>query len=89
MIDPNERLKRIWERTCEDLDMHADRKQEASDFLENTSICIKSSDRYLINYFYHDGYLNAIQYIRRLFRMWEGTKEEWFKLIKPHDENEE
>lgn len=88
MIDPDERLKRIWESTCEKMDHHSVRKEEAENVLQNESMVLKDSDRHMINYFYHDGYLDAISYIRYLFRMWEGTKEKWFEMSKPYEGDE-
>lgn len=87
MIEPNERLKRIFEFTNESLTDHAEKKSEARLSLEDAVVPIDETTRDVMNFYYHEGYLDAIRKIRSLFRMWDGTKEEWFKLVKDDGES--
>lgn len=82
MLDPNERLKRIWDKTTEYAIDHANKREEEAEILENESIDITSTDRHLFNFFYHDGYLDAINQMRYIMRLWDGDKEQWISPLE-------
>jgi hypothetical protein len=85
MIDPNERLKRIFNSAQENLSIHSEKASESQELSDDEEWNASTKDLNRFNYFYHEGVADAYRHIKSLFRAWGGVEEEWFKLVKDED----
>lgn len=82
MLDPNERLRRLYENLNEKISTHRDKKTDYEECCDEEPWIMSDADLYRFNYFYHLGAKNALESIQYIFRCWGASSEEWFKLAK-------
>jgi hypothetical protein len=68
MLDPKERLKRVFVKINEDLEEHENLQSISAEQLSNKTCNINPAERLLANYHYHDGYTDALQRPKLLAR---------------------
>lgn len=85
MLDPNERLKRVFTGVIEKLDEHENQHCMAHEELRDEQWQIQETDRAMMNYHYHLGAIEALRKVKSLFKLWGGTGEEWFTTLEAKD----
>ena len=85
MIDPNERLKRVYTGVIEKIDERDSAYYTAQEELSGEQWQIQPTDRSMLNYHYNLGAVEALKRVKTLFKIWGGTEEEWFKSLQVKD----
>lgn len=88
MLDPKERLRRIFKSIMSHKENYDDRVDEAREALCDVNYSVSCTDLDLHNYYYNKGAKDASRiYLNVLLNCWDGANEEWFLEIVDNKEN--
>ena len=79
MLDPNERLKRVYQSLKEDINSHELMFEDVRESIEEEKININPDTRDIMNYYYHKGATDALASVKYVMLLWGGENESWFE----------